>query len=94
MMAIQVLQGLVRDARVREQAHIIQTEVQKLVEDVSRLGDRVKKLDTHFRQASEDVALITTSTDKIVKRGERIDQLDFEAIAPASGPKLIRDAAE
>ena len=93
MMAIQVLQGLVRDARVREQAHIIQTEVQKLVEDVSRLGERVKKLDTHFRQASDDINLITTSTDKIVKRGERIDQLDFEELAP-SGPKLIRDAAE
>ena len=96
MMAIQVLQAVVRDARVREQAHIIQSEVQKLVEDVSRLGDRVKKLDTHFRQAGEDIAQITTSTDKIVKRGERIDQMDFAEVAssPDATRRTIRDAAE
>ena len=77
MMAIQVMQAIVRDARVREQAHIIQDEVRKLADDVRRLRDRVGKLDAHFRQAQDDVTAITTSTDKIVKRGERIDQMDF-----------------
>ncbi len=77
MMAIQVMQAIVRDARVREQAHIIQDEVRKLVDDVRRLRDRVGKLDTHFRQAQEDVTAITTSADKIGKRSDRIDQLDF-----------------
>ena len=41
MMAIQVLQALVRDARVRDQAHLIQKEVQLLVDDVGRLRTRV-----------------------------------------------------
>ena len=77
MMAIQVMQAIVRDARVREQAHIIQDEVRKLADDVRRLRDRVGKLDTHFRQAQDDVTAITTSTDKIAKRGDRIDQMDF-----------------
>ena len=77
MMAIQVMQAIVRDARVREQAHIIQDEVRKLADDVRRLRDRVGKLDAHFRQAQDDVTAITTSTDKIVKRGDRIDQMDF-----------------
>ena len=77
MMAIQVMQAIVRDARVREQAHIIQDEVRKLADDVRRLRDRVAKLDTHFRQAQDDVTAITTSTDKIAKRGDRIDQMDF-----------------
>ena len=77
MMAIQVMQAIVRDARVREQAHIIQDEVRRLVDDVHRLRDRVGKLDTHFRQAQEDVTAITTSSDKIAKRGDRIDQMDF-----------------
>ena len=83
MMAIQVMQAIVRDARVREQAHIIQDEVRRLVDDVRRLRDRVGKLDTHFRQAQEDVTAITTSSDKIAKRGDRIDQMDFAQPAAA-----------
>jgi DNA recombination protein RmuC len=93
MMAIQVLQALVRDARVREQAHVIQIEVRNLVDDVTRLSERVKKLDAHFRQASDDIGQITTSTTKILKRGERIDQMDFET-PPAGAPKALREAAE
>jgi DNA recombination protein RmuC len=77
-LAIQVMQALVRDARIREEARVIQVEVQKLLEDVSRLDSRVAKLDAHFRQAQDDVAQIRVSTEKIVKRGERIETLEFE----------------
>jgi DNA recombination protein RmuC len=77
MMAIQVMQTIVRDARVRDQVHDIQREVQLLVQDVGRLRARVTKLDTHFRQAQEDVAAITTSTEKIGRRGDKIEQIDF-----------------
>lgn len=77
-LAIQVMQSLVRDARMRDEARVIQSEVTKLLDDVRRLGDRVEKLDTHFRQASDDVAQIRTSSDKIVKRGERIEALEFD----------------
>jgi DNA recombination protein RmuC len=77
MMAVQVMQAIVRDANVREQAHKIQDEVRLLVEDVGRLRARVAKLDAHFRQAQEDVGQITTSADKITKRGEKINLLDF-----------------
>jgi DNA recombination protein RmuC len=77
MMAIQVMQTIVRDARVRDQVHDIQREVQLLVQDVGRLRTRVTKLDTHFRQAQEDVAAITISTDKIARRGDKIEQIDF-----------------
>jgi len=98
MMAIQVMQAIVRDARVREQAHIIQDEVRKLADDVRRLRDRVGKLDTHFRQAQDDVTAIVTSSDKIAKRGDRIDQMDFAppAALPAQRDLLggTRTAAE
>lgn len=77
-LAIQVMQSLVRDARMRDEARVIQSEVAKLLDDVRRLGDRVEKLDTHFRQASDDVSQIRTSSDKIVKRGERIEALEFD----------------
>ncbi|MEI2736959.1 MAG: DNA recombination protein RmuC [Rhodoblastus sp.] len=98
MMAIQVMQAIVRDARVREQAHIIQDEVRRLADDVRRLRDRVGKLDTHFRQAQDDVTAILTSSDKIAKRGDRIDQMDFAqpAALPAQRDLLggTRTAAE
>ena len=45
-LAVQVMQALVRDARIREEARVIQVEVQKLLEDVVRLDARVAKLDT------------------------------------------------
>jgi DNA recombination protein RmuC len=77
MMAIQVMQAIVRDARMRDQAHVIQAEVGKLLEDVRRLAERTAKLDNHFRQAQEDVGQIVASTDKIVRRGERIDTMEF-----------------
>jgi DNA recombination protein RmuC len=94
-MAIQVMQAIVRDARMREQAHQIQVEVQRLVADVERLRDRVGRLDGHFRQAQEDVAQITTSADKIAKRGERIEAMEFETPADSGAhPEKRADAAE
>jgi DNA recombination protein RmuC len=89
-LAIQVMQTLVRDARIREEARVIQVEVQRLLEDIARLGDRVSKLDTHFRQAQEDVAQIRVSTEKITKRGERIEALEFEDGDAAAQAELFR----
>jgi len=87
-LAIQVMQSLVRDARIREEARIIQTEVQKLLEDIGRLSDRVGKLDNHFRQAQDDVAMIRTSTDKIAKRGQKIETLEFDDTDRPGQPEL------
>lgn len=89
-LAIQVLQALVRDARIREEGRVIQVEVQKLLEDVNRLGERVAKLDAHFRQAQDDVSQIRVSTEKIVKRGERIDALDFADGDAVARAELLR----
>jgi DNA recombination protein RmuC len=84
MMAIQVMQTIVRDARMRDQAHVIQSEVGKLLEDVRRLAERTAKLDGHFRQAQDDLGQIAVSSDKIAKRGERIEAMEFsESEAPA-----------
>ncbi|MGD0719893.1 MAG: DNA recombination protein RmuC [Roseiarcus sp.] len=91
MMAIQVMQTIVRDARMRDQAHVIQAEVGKLLEDVRRLAERTARLDAHFRQAQEDVGLIAASSEKIVKRGERIDTMEFsQEPAPDIGEALPR----
>ena len=77
MLSIQVIQAVLKDARMREQAHLIQGEVIRLMEDVNRLDDRVRKLQAHFGQASKDIDLIITSTEKVTKRGARIEALEF-----------------
>lgn len=64
---------------MREQAHLIQGEVVRLMEDVSRLDDRVRKLQTHFGQASKDIDDILVSSSKVTKRGQKIEALEFGA---------------
>jgi DNA recombination protein RmuC len=58
MLSIQVVQAILKDARMREQAHLIQGEVIRLMEDVNRLDDRVRKLQGHFAQTQKDVEQI------------------------------------
>ncbi|KPB00549.1 DNA recombination protein RmuC [Ahrensia marina] len=79
MLSIQVIQALLKDARMREQAHLIQTEVMRLMEDLGRLDDRVRKLQTHFGQANKDIDDILVSTGKLTKRGQRIEGLEFKS---------------
>ena len=77
MMAIQVMRSVMRDAAMREQAHLIQDEVAKLLDDARRLAERAGKLETHFRQAQDDLSALKTSVEKIDKRGERIVAMEF-----------------
>jgi DNA recombination protein RmuC len=89
-LAIQVMQALVRDARIREEAQVIQIEVSKLLNDVNRLRARVEKLDTHFRQAQDDIGQIKTSSDKISARGQKIEALEFEDSEAGARAELLR----
>jgi DNA recombination protein RmuC len=77
MLSIQVVTALLKDARMREQAHLIQNEVIRLMEDLNRLDDRVRKLQGHFLQANKDIDMILTSADKVAKRGQKIEALEF-----------------
>jgi DNA recombination protein RmuC len=94
MMAVQVMQAIVRDARVREEAHVIQAEVRHLVEEVERLRARAVKLGAHFKIAQEDVEQIMTSADKVARRGGRIDRMDFTAPASELDALTFGKAAE
>jgi len=77
MLSIQVIQAILKDARMREQAHLIQGEVVRLMEDVARVDERVRKLQTHFGQAARDIDDILISTAKVTRRGEKIEALEF-----------------
>ena len=78
MIAIHVIQQIQKDARMREAAGRIQTEVGILIDDVRRMSERVAKLGQHFSQANEDVRQILISTQKVEQRGARIKDVEFE----------------
>ncbi|WP_083637424.1 DNA recombination protein RmuC [Pararhizobium arenae] len=84
LLSIQVIQSILRDARMREQAHLIQGEVIRLMEDLGRLDERIRKLHGHFTATQKDVDDILISSDKLKRRGARIEALELENGAPAS----------
>ena len=87
MLSIQVIQAVLRDSRIKEQAHVVRDEVIRLMDDIGRLDDRVRKLQSHFGQANRDIDDILISTRKISNRGEKIDALDF-GDAPRAEPEF------
>ncbi len=90
MMAINVAQAILRDARMQDEAQAIQAEVGKLVNDVRMLVERASKLETHFRQAQEDLAGVGAASQRIARRGERIESMDFSREGEAEPPDLMR----
>jgi DNA recombination protein RmuC len=91
---LNTMRAVLQDVKMREQAGAIQKEVGLLMQDVSRLDDRVGKFLTHLRQSDEDIRQIRISTEKIASRSERIKSLDLEdeptPLAPPA-PRLVRE---
>jgi DNA recombination protein RmuC len=92
MMAISVAQAILRDARMRDEAHQIQAEVGKLMNDVRLLVERGGKLDTHFRQAQEDLAGVDAASARVARRSERIESMDFSREGEVPAPDILRFA--
>ncbi len=91
MATLNTVRAVLKDASMREQAHVIQAEVARMLDDVGRLDDRVGKLERHFSQATEDIRQIRISTEKVTKRGERIQEVEMEqpsALTDAAPPRL------
>jgi DNA recombination protein RmuC len=78
MVCIHLVQQMQKEERMREAAGQIQAEVGRLIDDVSRMHDRVLKLQGHFNQANEDVRQIVISAEKVEKRGARIAEVEFD----------------
>jgi DNA recombination protein RmuC len=88
VMAIQVIKQVRKDAAMREAADQIRDEVGHMMKDVGLLGERVRKLQTHFGQTGADMDAILTSTGRIEKRGAKIEDLEFDG-DEAPGAEVI-----
>lgn len=79
MATLTTMRAVLKDVRMREQAHVIQAKVGELAKDLDRLDTRVGKLQQHFDQAIEDVRQIRVSTDKALKKADDIESVGLEA---------------
>ena len=99
MATLNTMRAVLKDARMREHAGAIRRELSELYRDVERLGLRVENLDRHFNMAAKDIADIRISSDKAARRARRLDNFDFEELAPARDDQIAvvqvpKDAAE
>jgi len=89
MATLNTMRAILKDARMREQTGAIRKELAMLGGDVERLVTRVGNLDRHFGQAAKDIEDIKISAEKAGKRAHRLDNFDFEEIAPDADPKVV-----
>ncbi|MFC3614718.1 DNA recombination protein RmuC [Lutimaribacter marinistellae] len=89
MATLNTMRAILKDARMREQAGAIRKELGLLHKDVERLGDRVGNLDRHFSQAAKDISEIKISADKAGRRAQRLDNFDFEELAPEDAASVV-----
>jgi len=80
MLAVQTVQALLKDAKMRDHADVIQREVGLLLTDVAQLVERVSDLERHFTLSRKSLERVSASTAKILGRRERLSSLDLEAM--------------
>lgn len=89
MATLNTMRAILKDARMREQAGAIRKTLRLLHRDVELVVQRVGKLDTHFRQAREDVESIGIAAERAGKRAAKLDNFDFEELAPEDSDKIV-----
>ncbi|KEJ90369.1 DNA recombination protein RmuC [Sulfitobacter donghicola] len=89
MATLNTMRAILKDARMREQAGEIRKTLRLLHRDVELVVERVGKLDTHFRQARDDLEGIGTAAERAGKRAARLDNFDFEEVTGEDMPLPI-----
>ncbi len=77
MATLNTVRAILKDAKMQEQASIIQKEVGLLTQDVSRIDNRIENLSKHFELANKDIGEIKISSAKISKRIDKIEEIEL-----------------
>ena len=85
MLAVQTVLALLKDAKMRDHADIIQREVTLLLGDVAQLVERVGDLERHFALSGKSLEKVSASTGKILGRRQRLTSLDLDAMEASTG---------
>jgi DNA recombination protein RmuC len=87
MATLHTLRAVLKDARLRAEAHAIRRELGLLHKDAERLAARVGNLDRHFSQAQKDIEEIKISADRTQTRARRLEAIDFAPEDEAALPE-------
>ena len=90
MATLNTMRAILKDARMREQAGAIRKALKQLHRDVEIIGEKAGKLETHLRQAGDDVSGVITAATRAGKRADRLDNFDFEELAPDADPTIVK----
>lgn len=83
MAVLNTARAVMKDVKMREQVHIIQSELAKLSLDFRRFDERMKRLADNIRKAHEEAGQVEISSRKISDHFARIEAVDMlEDAAP------------
>lgn len=88
---LNTMRSVLKDAKTREQVHIIQEHLRFLATDFGRFQERMDKLAQHIRQTKDDVDQVHVSAKKITSRFEKIERVQLDGVEPA--PTALEAAA-
>jgi DNA recombination protein RmuC len=94
MLAVQTVQALLKDAKMRDHADVIQREVALLLGDVAQLVERVADLERHFGLSGKSLEKVSASAGRILGRRQRLTSLDLDAMEGTGGNVAALPEAE
>ena len=92
MATLNTIRTILKDAKMREQAHVLQKAIGEMVKDVALLDKRVGALGSHFDLAQKDIREIQISTRKITERGGKIESMQLDADAKEPALRLVSES--
>ena len=80
MAVLHTMQTLMKDMETQKQVHIIQEHLAHLASDFNRFHDRMHQVAKHIADAHDKVGQVKISADKINKRFQKIENVDFDTL--------------
>lgn len=87
MAVLNTARAVMKDVKMREQVHIIQTELGKLSVDFKRFDERMKRLADNIRKAHEEAGQVEITSRKISSHFTKIEAVEMHD-APVAIPSL------
>lgn len=82
MAVLNTARAVMKDVQMREQVHIIQSELGKLSADFKRFDERMKRLADNIRKANEEAGQVEISSRKISDHFAKIEAVEMRENLP------------
>ena len=80
MATLNTIRAIVKDVQLKEQSKIIQAEIGNIKQEIQKFSIKVQKLKTHFNQCQDDIDYIEKSSEKIVKKARKIEDVHMNEL--------------